>query len=93
MPNRKESLYAVSACLAIIAVSACAVCAKGPIAGEEIPARIGKWRVEVGPPGNEVYQYSEEETKPPSDAVLRWPAIVAPQTGGLRGQSPDYRGA
>jgi len=80
MPNRKESLYAVSACLAIIAVSACAVCAKGPIAGEEIPARIGKWRVEVGPPGNEVYQYSEEETKPPSDAVLRWPAIVAPQT-------------
>jgi len=80
MLNRKEPLYAVSACLAMIVVSAFTGCAKGPVVGEEIPARIGNWRVEVGPAGNEVYQHSEEKIKPPTDVVLRWPAIIAPHT-------------
>ena len=45
----------------------------------KILQRIGKWRVEVGPPGNEVYQSPEdrkEEVKPPSQAVLRWAKII-----------------
>jgi hypothetical protein len=46
----------------------------------KIPERIGKWRVEVGPPGNEFYQVPQRkgEAKPPSEAVLRYAKIFAP---------------
>ncbi len=44
--------------------------------GGGFPERIGKWRVEVGPPGNEFYQAPKEQ--PPSEAVLRWANIFAP---------------
>lgn len=51
------------------------VCSAGKIA-----ERIGKWRVEVGPAGNEFYQAPEERPKaePPSEAVLRWAKIFVP---------------
>jgi len=45
-----------------------------------MPGRIGPWRVEVGPPGNEFYEWPTAKVKlpPPSDAVLRWAKIFAP---------------
>jgi hypothetical protein len=46
----------------------------------KIAERIGKWRVEVGPPGNEFYQPPQKkaEVKPPSEAVLRYARIFVP---------------
>ena len=45
-----------------------------------IPGRIGPWRVEVGPPGNEFYEVPAEKLPPPPEAVLRWAKIIAPHT-------------
>jgi hypothetical protein len=45
---------------------------------EQIAGEIGKWRVEVGPPGNEFYQPPQLEHKPPSEAVLRYVKIFVP---------------
>jgi len=45
--------------------------------GSGASERIGQWRVEVGPPGNEFYEWPEEGP-PPSEAVLRWVRIFAP---------------
>jgi len=44
----------------------------------QIAERIGKWRVEVGPPGNEFYQAPRINHKPPSEAVLRYARIFVP---------------
>ena len=44
----------------------------------KIPQQIGKWRVEVGPAGNEFYQLPEKNVKPPSEAVLRYAKIFVP---------------
>jgi len=46
----------------------------------KIADRIGKWRVEVGPAGNEFYQPPQKKkiAVPPSAAVLRYPAIFVP---------------
>lgn len=53
---------------------------------EGIPDRIGLWSVEVGPPGNEFCKVPTEKAReaqgkepPPSEAVLRWAKIFAPQ--------------
>lgn len=46
--------------------------------GNGIPKRIGPWRVEVGPAGNEFYESPAAKLPPPSDIVLRWPKIIAP---------------
>ncbi|MFQ6034997.1 MAG: metallophosphoesterase family protein [Sedimentisphaerales bacterium] len=42
--------------------------------------QIGRWRIEVGPPGNEFYKAPQQkaEMPPPSEAVLRWAKIIAP---------------
>ena len=58
-----------------------AIAAAG-FSAEKIPERIGKWRVEVGPPGNEFYQppQKQEDVKPPSEAVLRYAGIFVPHT-------------
>jgi hypothetical protein len=45
---------------------------------EQISGKIGKWRVEVGPPGNEFYELPQLKQKPPSDAVLRHAKIFVP---------------
>ena len=45
--------------------------------GSVMPERVGQWRVEVGPPGNEFYK-APEKGQPPSEAVLRWARIFAP---------------
>ncbi len=45
--------------------------------GSGASERVGQWRVEVGPPGNEFYEWPEEGP-PPSEAVLRWVRIFAP---------------
>jgi hypothetical protein len=51
---------------------------------DKIPGRVGKWRVEVGPPGNEFYQPPPEKQKkkvkprPPSEAVLWHAGIFVP---------------
>ncbi|MCH7556993.1 MAG: metallophosphoesterase [Planctomycetes bacterium] len=45
--------------------------------GSVMPERVGQWRVEVGPPGNEFYK-APEKGPPPSEAVLRWARIFAP---------------
>jgi len=56
----------------------------GPLGcqGSEI---IRRWRVEIGPAGNEFCEVpkpkaekAEEETPPPSEVVLRWAKIIAP---------------
>lgn len=47
--------------------------------GSGASERVGQWRVEVGPPGNEFYK-APEEGPPPSEAVLRWVSIFAPHT-------------
>lgn len=44
--------------------------------GSGASERVGQWRVEVGPPGNEFYEWPK--AKPPSEAVLRWARIFAP---------------
>jgi hypothetical protein len=46
--------------------------------GSGTQGRIGQWRVEVGPPGNEFYEASPPKAEPPSEAVLRWAKILAP---------------
>jgi hypothetical protein len=45
---------------------------------EQIAGKIGKWRVEVGPPGNEFYQLPQLNDKPPSEAVLKYAKIFVP---------------
>ena len=47
-----------------------------------IPARIGNWRVEVGPPGNEFYQPAEPppDAGPPSEEMFKIIKIFAPHT-------------
>jgi Icc-related predicted phosphoesterase len=47
-----------------------------------IPDKIGNWRVEVGPPGNEFYQPVEPapEAEPPSEEMLEIIKIFAPHT-------------
>ncbi len=62
--------------LVVLLVSSCVLvigCKTEQIAGE-----IGKWRVEVGPPGNEFYELPQLEQKPPSEAVLRYAKIFVP---------------
>ncbi|MHC4464832.1 MAG: metallophosphoesterase family protein, partial [Planctomycetota bacterium] len=44
------------------------------------PGRIGPWRVEFGPPGNEFYEVPTAKLPPPSDAMLQWVKIFAPGT-------------
>jgi hypothetical protein len=47
----------------------------------KIPQRIGEWRVEVGPPGNDFYQAPQkkkDKPKPPSETVLRHTRIFVP---------------
>ena len=44
----------------------------------QIAERIGKWRVEIGPPGNEFYQPPQINHKPPSEAILRYTRIFVP---------------
>ncbi len=44
----------------------------------QIAERIGKWRVEIGPPGNEFYQPPQINHKPPSEAILRYARIFVP---------------
>ena len=47
----------------------------------KIPSRIGKWRVEVGPPDNDFYQAPQkkkDKPKPPSETVLRHAGIFVP---------------
>ena len=46
--------------------------------GSGMPGRIGPWRVEFGPPGNEFYEVPTAKAPPPSDAVLQWLKIFAP---------------
>lgn len=47
--------------------------------GSSIQERIGQWRVEVGPPGNEFYEAEQPIAQiPPSEAVLRWAKILTP---------------
>jgi len=47
--------------------------------GSGTQGRIGQWRVEVGPPGNEFYEAEQPVAQtPPSEAVLRWAKILAP---------------
>lgn len=56
-----------------------ALCVALPaFSGSGIPGRIGLWRVEVGPPGNEFYELPTSKMPPPSEAVLRWAKIIAP---------------
>ena len=42
---------------------------------------LDKWRIEVGPPGNEFFSVSEkaEDVQPP-ESVLRWAEVIAPDT-------------
>jgi len=47
-----------------------------------IPERIGNWRVEVGPPGNDYYKppQAQAEVKPPSDTLKQIVKTLAPHT-------------
>lgn len=65
MLKRRLFPLLLTLCMAVQAFSA-----------EGIPGRIGSWRVEVGPPGNEFYD--APKVKPPTEAVLRWARIFAP---------------
>jgi len=60
-------------------VAVCMCCVSNTLAKEPIADCIGKWRVEVGPPGND---FSERPAKveqvPPSEAVLRQLKIFVP---------------
>jgi 3',5'-cyclic AMP phosphodiesterase CpdA len=51
--------------------------AASAFSAEGIPGRIGPWRIEVGPPGNEFYK--APKAGPPSKTVLRWVKIFAPR--------------
>ena len=66
MLKRRLLPLLLTLCMAVPAFSA-----------EGIPGRIGPWRIEVGPPGNEFYKAPEAD--PPSKAVLRWVKIFAPR--------------
>ena len=63
--------------LVVLLVSFCVL---APVCSAKIAERIGKWRVEVGPAGNEFYQPPQQkaEVKPPSEAVLRYAKIFVP---------------
>jgi hypothetical protein len=54
--------------------------------GEVIPDRIDGWRVEVGPPGNELHQapVSAAEAEPPLASLLRLVKEVAPDESEVR---------
>lgn len=67
MLNRKLVLLLVIFCVVAF------VSTRAQMAG-----RIGKWQVEVGPPGNEFYQPPRENHEPPSEAVLRYARIFVP---------------
>jgi hypothetical protein len=45
--------------------------------------RIGRWRIDIGPAGNEFYEVpheaSDAERPELTEAVLRWPKLVAPE--------------
>jgi len=45
--------------------------------GSGMSKRIGPWRIEVGPPGNEFYE-EPEKAPPPSETILQWVKIFAP---------------
>jgi len=66
----KQRLVVLLVCLWVIA----------PSGWGEIAKRIGKWRVEVGPAGNEFCQPPQKkaDVEPPSDAVLRYVRIFVP---------------
>lgn len=68
MLKRRSIVLLLALCMALPAFS-----------GRGIPERIGPWRVEVGPPGNEFYEVPAQKLPPPSEAVLRWAKIIAPQ--------------
>ncbi|MHC4574528.1 MAG: hypothetical protein ACYS76_10420 [Planctomycetota bacterium] len=65
-----------------LAVLLLSLCVMAPVClAANVPHRIGKWRVEVGPAGNEFYQARKKKkvkAKPPSDAVLRYTRIFVP---------------
>ena len=63
--------------LVVLLVSFCVL---APVCSAKIAERIGKWRVEVGPPGNEFYQPPQKKlkAKPPSETVLRYARIFVP---------------
>jgi hypothetical protein len=61
--------------LAVLLVSLCVL---APVCSAKIAERIGKWRVEVGPAGNEFYQPPEKNVQPPSEAVMRYARIFVP---------------
>jgi hypothetical protein len=46
-----------------------------------IPDRVGNWRVEVGPAGNEIHEPPTEQTdvEPPSEAILSVVRMIAPE--------------
>jgi len=70
MSERKLAGLLLSLCVTL------SVCSAG-----KIPSRIGKWRVEVGPAGNEFYQAppkKKDKPKPPSETVLRHTGIFVP---------------
>ncbi|MHC4186029.1 MAG: metallophosphoesterase family protein [Planctomycetota bacterium] len=70
MSERKLVGLLLSLCVTV------SVCSAG-----KIPSRIGKWRVEVGPPGNDFYQAPQkkkDKPKPPSETVLRHTRIFVP---------------
>lgn len=49
---------------------------------------LDKWRIEVGPPGNEFFSVSEKaEGVQPPESVLRWAKVIAPDTS-IIGDSP-----
>ena len=58
------------------------LCLLGPIcSAAKIADRIGHWRVEVGPAGNEFYKPPQKKTfepTPPSEAALRYARIFVP---------------
>jgi len=63
--------------LLILVLVLCAAAAAFSAAG--IPDSISKWRIEVGPAGNEFYEVPRvEQAPPPSEAVLRWAEIFTP---------------
>jgi len=71
-----------------------ALCVALPaFSGSGIPERIGPWRVEVGPPGNEFYEVPKAKAPPPSEAVLRWVKIFTPRAKVAEWdlQNDDYR--
>ena len=80
MFKRKMTLLVVSLCVTL------SVCWAG-----KIPEKIGKWRVEVGPPGNEFCQppRKKAEVKPPSEAVLRYAMIFVPHIKMTRWEWDD----